>query len=190
MPALTNSIVTDAPAEAVWQVVAHHFDRIGDWATAIPASTAQSVQVSMVDAPVAGRICHTGIRAVPHVTETIIAYDEDARTLTRTGVAAGHRPRPAPSGTRVAAFSVDVDTSHYPYPIAPHPGRGRSFPRRSMTWTGAGVVRVGAAAAVGAGRPAHGRPGRAGPAQQADDDHPGAAGRTRRLRCPDDPWGA
>jgi len=82
MPALTNSIVIDAPAEAVWQVVAHRFDRMGDWATAIRSSTAQPVGESMVDAPVAGRVCHTGIRAVPHVTETIVAYDEDARTLT------------------------------------------------------------------------------------------------------------
>jgi hypothetical protein len=38
MTALTSDIVIDAPADVVWQVIAHQFDRIGDWATAIPAS--------------------------------------------------------------------------------------------------------------------------------------------------------
>ena len=82
MTALTSDIVIDAPADAVWQVIAHQFDRIGDWATAIPASTAHPPALSVVGAPVAGRVCHTGIRLVPTVTETIVGYDEAARTLT------------------------------------------------------------------------------------------------------------
>ncbi len=74
MSALTSAIVIDAPDDRVWQVIAHQFDRIGDWATAIPASAAVAVVPSPVEAPVAGRVCHTGVRMVPTVTETVVAY--------------------------------------------------------------------------------------------------------------------
>jgi uncharacterized protein YndB with AHSA1/START domain len=82
MTALTNEVVIDAPADVVWQVIAHQFDRIGDWATAIPASTALKRAPSVADAPVPGRVCHTDVRLVPTVTETIVGYDKANRTLT------------------------------------------------------------------------------------------------------------
>ncbi len=81
MQPLTSQIVIDAPADHVWAIVAHRFDRIGDWATAISSSAAVHTSV-LPDVPVAGRVCRTGIRAVPQVTETIVAYDEVAKTLT------------------------------------------------------------------------------------------------------------
>lgn len=76
------SIVIDAPADTVWRVIAHEFDRIGDWATAIPASTACPVPQPATGAPVPGRACHTGIALVPQVTETVVAFDEAGRSLT------------------------------------------------------------------------------------------------------------
>jgi hypothetical protein len=89
MEPLSSTITVDAPAAQVWDVVGRRFDRIGEWATAIPASAAATVTppaVVAVDAPaaapVAGRVCDTGIRALPRVTETIVAYDEAAMTLT------------------------------------------------------------------------------------------------------------
>ncbi|HET9142303.1 SRPBCC family protein, partial [Actinophytocola sp.] len=72
----------EAPAEAVWEVVAHRFDRMGEWATAIEASTALAGAPGTQGAPVAGRVCRTGVRLVPEVAETIVAYDEVGRTLT------------------------------------------------------------------------------------------------------------
>jgi hypothetical protein len=81
MTALSNDIVIDAPADTVWQVIAHEFDRIGNWATAIPASHTLDA-VSAVGAPVAGRVCQTGLRMAPAVSETVVAYDETGRTLT------------------------------------------------------------------------------------------------------------
>jgi hypothetical protein len=81
MVALTQTILVQAPAEAVWQVVAGGFDRIGEWATAIPASTACPVVESVTDAPVPGRVCRTGVALVPEVTETIVAFDDAGRTL-------------------------------------------------------------------------------------------------------------
>jgi len=79
---LTRTVVIDAPADAVWQVVAGQFDRIGEWATAIPASAACPVERPVVGAPVPGRVCHTGVALVPEVTETIVAFDDAGRTLT------------------------------------------------------------------------------------------------------------
>src|SRR6266508_3321348 len=62
MPMLTRQITVEAPADAVWDLVGRRFDRIGDWATAIPASTAiasappgtaptRSPALTVVDAP-------------------------------------------------------------------------------------------------------------------------------------------
>jgi hypothetical protein len=94
MSMLTRQITIEAPADAVWDLVGRRFDRIGDWATAIPASTAIvstpsgaaptriPAAATPADAPVAGWVCHTGIRLLPEVTETIVAYDDTARTLT------------------------------------------------------------------------------------------------------------
>jgi hypothetical protein len=82
MVELTQTVVIDAPAEAVWRVVAGGFDRIGEWATAIPSSMACPVPAPPPGAPVAGRTCRTGVAMVPEVTETIVAFDAAARTLT------------------------------------------------------------------------------------------------------------
>jgi Polyketide cyclase / dehydrase and lipid transport len=95
MPELSTEFVVAAPAGAVWDVIGRRFHRIGEWATAIPASTAlppgtvttQAVTPLPVaqiigGAPVAGRVCTTGVRLVPRVTETLVAYDEANRTLT------------------------------------------------------------------------------------------------------------
>jgi hypothetical protein len=81
MVELTQSIVVNAPAHAVWRVVAGGFDRIGEWATAIPASTACRVVEPATGAPVPGRACRTGVALVPEVTETIVAFDDPGRTL-------------------------------------------------------------------------------------------------------------
>jgi hypothetical protein len=93
MPELFTDFIVAAPADRVWDVIGRHFDRIGDWATAIPSSTAlprghtavgsgPPDGAAALGAPVAGRVCHTGIRLVPQVTETLTAYDDTDRTLT------------------------------------------------------------------------------------------------------------
>ena len=82
MPRISKELVVAAPADAVWQVLGPGFVRIGEWATAIPASSALPAVTGLVDAPVAGRVCATGLRMVPEVTETLIAYDEANRSLT------------------------------------------------------------------------------------------------------------
>jgi hypothetical protein len=81
MPELTIDLIVEAPAESVWDVVGRRFDRIGEWATAIPASAAIPAP-SALGAPVFGRVCQTGVRLLPQVTETLVAYDDAGRTLT------------------------------------------------------------------------------------------------------------
>jgi Polyketide cyclase / dehydrase and lipid transport len=94
MPTLSRHVIVDAPADAVWEVVGRQFDRIGEWATAIKASTAIPASTkttavtgapsvaAMGTAPVAGRVCRTGVRLVPQITERLVAYDNTDRTLT------------------------------------------------------------------------------------------------------------
>ncbi len=84
MSALSRHIVIDAPADTVWEVIAGRFDRIGDWAAAIPASAPAVADPRLVNvaAPIAARMCDTGIKALPRVTETIVGFDATNRTLT------------------------------------------------------------------------------------------------------------
>ena len=82
----SSHIIINAPAEAVWDIIGRRFDRIGEWATAIPASAAVPQDLpgepTVTAAPVTGRVCDTGIRMLPHATEMIIAYSDRDRTLT------------------------------------------------------------------------------------------------------------
>lgn len=82
MSRISASIIIAAPADVVWEVVAHRFDRVGEWATAIRASLPLPGPPDAEGAPVAGRVCRTGLAMIPEVTERIIAYDDAARTLT------------------------------------------------------------------------------------------------------------
>ena len=89
MPQLSTHLSIDAPADQVWDLIGPGFARIGEWATSIQASTAvptmpvpaAATTAGAVSAPVAGRACATGVRLVPQVTETLVAYDPASRTL-------------------------------------------------------------------------------------------------------------
>jgi hypothetical protein len=88
MPQLTTNLTIDAPAGQVWQVIGPSFARIGDWATTIAASAAIPAPAPAAGIPATasalaiGRTCSTGMRLVPHITETLTHYDEHGRTLT------------------------------------------------------------------------------------------------------------
>ena len=82
---VSSETVIDASADRVWEIVGHQFARIGEWATAIPASRPVSQTPGAAEAPVAGRVCETGLPMVPLVEETIVAYDEAGRMLAYAG---------------------------------------------------------------------------------------------------------
>ncbi|MEV0947090.1 SRPBCC family protein [Rhodococcus sp. NPDC049939] len=79
---LSNDREIVASADAVWDVIGRRFDKIGEWATVVPASTAVPGSPTVGEAPVAGRVCQTGIRVAPSVTEAIIDYDDSTKSLT------------------------------------------------------------------------------------------------------------
>jgi hypothetical protein len=85
MRQLSADLTIDAPADRVWEVIGPGFARIGEWASVIPASReapGPDGPARAAGASVAGRVCTTGVRLVPRVTETLIAYDQAGRTLT------------------------------------------------------------------------------------------------------------
>jgi hypothetical protein len=78
---ITKQTIINARADDVWKVVAHEFDRIGLWATAVPSSHEATAATAPVVCPVGGRTCQTTMAMFPEVEERIVAYDEVARTL-------------------------------------------------------------------------------------------------------------
>ena len=73
------------PPNGCGEVLGPGFARIGEWASVIPASTAVPApggSAGAVSAPVGGRVCATGIRLLPRVTEELTGYDQARRTLT------------------------------------------------------------------------------------------------------------
>lgn len=95
MSEITAQLRIDAPAERVWEVIGPGFARIGEWASVIPASAPVAVPAAAPGAglpgagqpaatapPVAGRVCTTGSRVLPQVTELLVAYDPARHTLT------------------------------------------------------------------------------------------------------------
>jgi hypothetical protein len=82
MNEISATVVIAAPADLVWNVVAHQFDRVGLWARAIPASRPVAGPPAVEQTPVPGRVCRTGLPMFPEITERIVAYDEAEHTLT------------------------------------------------------------------------------------------------------------
>jgi len=68
----------NASAAAVWQVIAHRFDAIGEWASSIPTSYAAPEASPPPGAEVGARVCATGVRGFKDVHEEFTSYDEEA----------------------------------------------------------------------------------------------------------------
>ncbi len=81
MATITAEVIIEAPADAVWRVLAYQVRprrRVGD----CHSSTASAAVAANVGAPVPGRVCADVVRMVPEVEERVVAYDEANRTLT------------------------------------------------------------------------------------------------------------
>lgn len=75
---IKGQIIIDAPAEKVWQIVAHDFENIGQWASAIPTSYATADTPTFADAPVDGRVCTNSVAGFDHIHETFTRFNEEA----------------------------------------------------------------------------------------------------------------
>jgi len=71
----TKSKVIDAPIDRVWKVVAHEFERVGEWSSAVAASSAHTDVAVPDGATVGGRVCATP--GFGDLTEAFISYSED-----------------------------------------------------------------------------------------------------------------
>ncbi|HFE66031.1 MAG TPA: SRPBCC family protein [Chloroflexi bacterium] len=74
---LKGKIEINAPADKVWQVIAHNYGDIGQWAVMIPASSAITDIPALDGAPVAGRVCSA--QGFGDVREQFTYYDEQAK---------------------------------------------------------------------------------------------------------------
>jgi hypothetical protein len=73
---LQGHLTINAPAKNVWRVLAHEFDAIGQWASAIPASHAAPDLPATSGVEVDGRVCSTAVPGFAAVQETFTYYDE------------------------------------------------------------------------------------------------------------------
>jgi hypothetical protein len=82
---VTSETIIEASANRVWEIVAHQFALIGEWATAIPASRTNPQAVGDADAGFVGRVCETRLPMFLDAEETIGSYDEARRELRYAG---------------------------------------------------------------------------------------------------------
>src|SRR5258708_13169661 len=73
---LKGHMTINASAQKVWGVLAHDFDTIGQWASAMPASQAIADLPAPAGAEVGGRVCSTAVAGAARVQETFTYYDE------------------------------------------------------------------------------------------------------------------
>lgn len=70
---ISKTIIIDAPAEKVWDILGPNYTNAGDWASSVYASHARPGTPKVAAAPVAGRVCQTSLGPF---TETIEAFDD------------------------------------------------------------------------------------------------------------------
>ncbi len=74
-----KSIEVDVDASRLWEIVAHDFDRVGEWSSAVQSSGVNEEAAVPEGATVGGRVCATDFG---DLKETFTAYDEQNRTFT------------------------------------------------------------------------------------------------------------
>jgi len=79
----SKDIIINAPAEKVWDILAHKFADVGTWARSISHSVANHDLPKVNNSPVGGRLCNTSIGKI---SEEFTAYDEEKMTFSFKGV--------------------------------------------------------------------------------------------------------
>lgn len=102
-----EQITIDAPATKVWRILAHEFDQVGRWASAIPVSHAAADQPAPAGALVGGRVCATVVPGFQAVHEHFTFYDEAGMRFSY----AAADGRPAFVAQAINSWSVQTMTS-------------------------------------------------------------------------------
>ncbi len=71
----TKTKTINAPTDRVWKVVAHGFDQVGDWSSAVASSSRNTDAPTPDGATVGGRVCATP--GFGDLTEAFTSYSED-----------------------------------------------------------------------------------------------------------------
>ena len=85
---ITSTRTIAAPAAAVWQVLGRQFADVSVWASEVPASAPvhgareNAPGGPTAGAPCDGRVCTVATPGFDEVREDLLAYDDDARSLT------------------------------------------------------------------------------------------------------------
>ena len=79
----SKDIVINAPAEKVWDILAHKFADVGQWSRLVSQSTVNNDAQKVSNSPVGGRLCETSIGKI---SEEFTAYDEEGMTFSFKGV--------------------------------------------------------------------------------------------------------
>lgn len=107
-----KAIEVNVNADRLWDIVAHDFDRVGEWSSAVKSSTA-NIEAAVPDgATVGGRHCATDFG---DLTETFTTYDEGAKhfTFRATGLPsfitlAQNRVQVRPTGVNRSEVSLNI----------------------------------------------------------------------------------
>jgi len=102
----SEDIIINAPAEKVWDILAHKFTEVGIWARSIPKSVVNNDAQIVNGSPVGGRLCDTSIGKI---SEEFTAYDEEGMTFSFKGVITSIMLRGVISTNAVVA--IDANTS-------------------------------------------------------------------------------
>lgn len=98
---ITATVHIGSSADAVWELIGPGFADVGEWVTAIPASTATGPP-RPDGAPCGGRVCTVAASGFDTITEELTDYDADRRSLTYRAT------RGMPSAVREASNTWQV----------------------------------------------------------------------------------
>lgn len=77
---LQKAITVNATADDVWEIVAHRFERVGEWSSAVVSSGPNPDAATPEGALVGGRVCD--VPGIGDLKETFTAYSEEKKRFT------------------------------------------------------------------------------------------------------------
>ncbi len=77
---LKNTVAVNADADRLWSIVAHDFDKVGEWSSAVASSGPNPDAPTPDGALVGGRVCD--VPGFGDLKETFTAYDESRKQFT------------------------------------------------------------------------------------------------------------
>lgn len=113
---LSKEIVVHTSADRAWQIVAHDFARIGEWASGVAKSVPNKDAIVLDGATVGGRVC--SVPGFGNIHETFTAYDEHGKTFTYEATGMPFFVKGAFNSWKIEA--IDENTSRVSFSVDMH----------------------------------------------------------------------